>query len=153
MFVDSDISVSIHPEARRILKSQDEDLAGFAFSCIREHNRILSSNNGPIMKNAPESAVTIVQLPGWPSVCVKELRWRGWGHALKGFFRPTQGLRTFRNGWRLQRQGVNVAAALVLARRKRLGLIESEWIIMEVIPVALEMDRYLEKKIADSWHV
>jgi tRNA A-37 threonylcarbamoyl transferase component Bud32 len=147
----SEVSLKIHPEAAGILKSREEDVREFAVSCIREHNRILSTRNGSVLKNAPESAVTIVELPGSPRVCVKELRWRGWSHALKGLFRPTQGLRTFRNGWRLQDQGVGVAAPLVLARRKRFGVVRSEWVIMEVIPGALEMDRYLVKKIASSW--
>lgn len=147
----SEVSLRIHPEAPGILESREEDLAGFALSCIREHERFLSTNSGPILKNAPESAVTIVTLPGWPRVCVKELRWRGWGHALKGLFRPTQGLRTFRNGWRLHRQGIGVAAPLVLARRKSFGLVNSEWVIMEVIPGAVEMDRYLVKKTASAW--
>jgi serine/threonine protein kinase len=151
MSEDSEISLKIHPEAARILEAREEDLAEFAFSCIREHNRILSSNRGPVLKNAPESAVAIVELPGSPKVCVKELRWRGLGHALKGLFRPTQGLRTFRNGWRLHDQGASVAAPLVLARRKRFGLVRSEWVIMEVIPGALEMDRYLAKKNSSPW--
>jgi tRNA A-37 threonylcarbamoyl transferase component Bud32 len=153
MSEDDQILVKIHPEAARRLDHREEDIAEFTSSCICEHYRILSSNNGSILKNSPESAVTIVDLPDSPRVCVKELRWRGWVHALKGLFRPTRGLRTFRNAWRLQGRGVSVAAALVWASRQRFGVVTSEWVIMEVIPGAIEMDRYLVKKNALPWNL
>ncbi|HMK33838.1 MAG TPA: lipopolysaccharide kinase InaA family protein [Desulfomonilaceae bacterium] len=149
--MDDDVSLKIHPHAGSILQSREKDLSEFFFSCIREHGRILSAGDGLILKNAPESAVTIVTLADSRPVCVKEFRWRGWAHAMKGLFRPTQGARTFRNGWRLRNQGIGASAPLALASRKKCGLTESEWVIMEVIPEALEMDRYLTKKMTTPW--
>lgn len=151
--MDSDISLEIHPEASRILQSREDDVRKFAVACLQEHARLLSAKTKAVLKNAPESAVTLVELPGSPKVCVKEFRWRGWGHAAKGLFRQTQGARTFRNGWRLLEHGISAAAPLVLATRSTFGMIRSEWVIMEVIPGALEMDRYVEKRIASSWNL
>ena len=104
-----------------------------------------------MLKNAPESAVTLVSLSGFPRVCVKQFRWRGWTHALKGIFRPTQGVRTFGNGWRLLADEIPVAAPLALVREKERGLVRNEWVVMEVIPDALELDRFVLKRSASKW--
>lgn len=104
-----------------------------------------------MLKNSPESAVTLVDVPGFPRVCVKELRWRGRLHAFKGLFRSTQGVRSFRNGWKLREAGLGVASPLALITDRRLGLVRAEWVIMEVIPGAIELDRYIVKRTADGW--
>jgi tRNA A-37 threonylcarbamoyl transferase component Bud32 len=149
--MNSDVSLKIHPEAARILQSREEDVREFAVACLQEHDRTLIAKTGPILKNSPETAVTLVELPGAPKVCVKEFRWRGYRHAAKGLFRLTQGARTFRNGWRLIEHGISCPAPLVLATEKRSGLVRSEWVIMEAPVAALEMDRYLLKRMASSW--
>ena len=141
----------IHPEAARILDSDASAIPAFVLSCIAEHCRQLSSNTGAILKNSPESAVSLVDIPGFPRVCVKQFRWRGWLHALKGFFRPTQGLRTFRNGWKLFAAGITVAAPLALIREGHSGLLANEYIIMEVIPRSRELDRYLLTRMLLPW--
>jgi len=123
----------------------------FVLTCVDEHRRLLSLPTEAVRKNAPESAVTLVSLSGFSRVCVKEFRWRGWLHALKGIFRPTQGLRTFKNGWRLQADGIPVAAPLALVRQKKLGLVRKEWVVMEAIPDALELDRFVLKRMVSEW--
>jgi serine/threonine protein kinase len=145
------VSLEIHPEASTNLDRSEQDLADFVRRAIEEHTRLLLSKGRAIRKDAPESAVTLVDLPGFPEVCVKEFRWRGWFHALKGLFRPTQGLRTFRNGRRLSEMGISCACPLALVRKSTLGIVRLEWVIMEVIPGALELDRYIVKQIALGW--
>ncbi len=135
----------------RILDSDASTIPAFVRSCIEEHGRQLSSHTGAILKDSPESAVTLVDIPGFPRVCVKQLRWRGWLHALKGLFRPTQGLRTFRNGWKLLSAGIAAAAPLALVREGYLGVSANEYIIMEVIPRSQELDRYLLTRILLPW--
>jgi len=144
-------SFEIHPEASTNLNRSEQDVADFVRKAIEEHTRLLSSKSGAIRKDAPESAVTLVNLPGFPGVCVKEFRWRGWLHALKGLFRPTQGLRTYRNGRRLSQMGISCACPLALVRKSTFGIVRLEWVIMEVIPGALELDRYIVKRIALGW--
>ncbi|MEJ2718856.1 MAG: lipopolysaccharide kinase InaA family protein [Deltaproteobacteria bacterium] len=141
----------INSQAPRILDLAIKDLHQFFPLALEEHARLLSETGRSVLKNAPESAVTIVDLPGYPAVCVKEFRWRGWLHALKGLFRPTQGVRTFRNGQRLQDAGIATALPLALMRRKILGLVQSEWVVMQVIPGAVELDRYIVMKERASW--
>lgn len=120
-------------------------------AALQEHRRITASGRGTILKDAAESAVTLVELPGFPPVCVKEFRWRGLAHAAKGFFRRTQGLRTFLNGGLLIDSGFGAALPLALVRERRLGFIRAEWVIMEYIPEAREMDRYLLTRMAENW--
>ena len=131
-------SLEIHPEAPTILNRNEQDLSDFVKKAIEEHTRLLRSKSGAIRKDAPESAVTLVDLPGFPRVCVKEFRWRGWLHAFKGIFRPTQGLRTYRNGSRLSQMGISCPCPLALVRKGIAGIVRLEWVIMEVIPEALE---------------
>ena len=142
------VSFEIHPEASTNLNRNEQDMVDFVRKAIEEHTRLLRLKSGAIRKDAPESAVTLVDLPGFPGVCVKEFRWRGWRHALKGLFRPTQGLRTYRNGRRLTQMGISCACPLALVRKSTLGVVRLEWVIMEVIPGALELDRYIVKRIA-----
>ena len=144
------MSIQLNPAARALVQS-DRDLQGFITAAILEHGRLISGGGETVRKNAPESAVTLVALPGFPPVCVKEFRWRGWVHALKGLFRSTQGVRTFRNGTRLNGLGIRAAAPLALARKEMCGVAKSEWIVMEVLPGALELDRYISKKVAEGW--
>ena len=141
----------IHPETAQILNSEPRAVSDFLLSVIEHHARLLSANSKSVLKDSPESAVTLVKLSGFPTVCVKELRWRGRIHALKGFFRPTQGERSFRNGWRLREAGFGVAAPLALITDRRLGIVRGQWVVMEVIPGAVELDRYILKREAERW--
>jgi tRNA A-37 threonylcarbamoyl transferase component Bud32 len=147
----SGLSVHIHPSAGSILHAGEEDLTAFFLSALEEHKNVLGSGARTILKNAPESAVTLVEIAGFPTVCVKEFRWRGWLHALKGLFRPTQGSRTFRNGRRLNDAGVPAASPLALIAKRSLGLIRTEWVVMEVVPGAMELDRYILTRLAEPW--
>jgi GT2 family glycosyltransferase len=140
-------SAEIDPDAARILERDARDLPEFFRSALEEHRRILARGGPEIRKNARESAVTIVEIPGFPPVCVKELRPRGLLHSLKSLFRTTQGVRSFVNGRRLSEEGIGTAYPLALIRRRRWGLIAGEWIVMEVIPGALELDRFMVKML------
>lgn len=149
--VESGASVQIHREAGPILNVDPEILPGFIAHALEEHRRLISSGSPQVLKDAAESAVTRVSLPGMPSVCVKEVRWRGAAHAIKSLFRATQGVRTFANGWRLKRAGFSAACPLGLVRERRWRLVTGEWIVMEVIPRYLELDRYLVHRIRNGW--
>jgi len=145
-------STSIHPEAHFRLGIDSSKLPGFLDACVRKHQWILDGRLGPILKDSPESAVTLVDVEdGYPRVCVKELRWRGFWYALKGLLRPTHGVRTYRNGWRLIEAGIGCAAPLALFRQWRKFLVTGEWVIMEVIPETQEMDRYIVQRSQQGW--
>ena len=147
----SGLSVHIHPLAGSILNGDNDDLAPFFLAALKEHRKVLASGGPQVLKNAPESAVALADVPGFPTVCVKQFRWRGWLHALKGLFRPTQGRRTFRNGRRLNEAGISAACPLALISKKRLGLTATEWVVMEVLPGALELDRYILTRLTEPW--
>ena len=145
------LALKIHPEAWRILDCEPEVIQDLLRSALEKHRRLLSVGTESVLKDSPESAVTLVDAPGFPRVCVKELRWRGWLHAFKGIFRLTQGIRSYRNGWKLREAGFGVASPMALITDRRWGLIRSEWVVMEVIPGAVELDRYIVKRTADMW--
>ena len=144
-------SLQIHREAGAILNLDPDILPGFIAQALREHQRLISSGANQVLKNAAESAVTRVDLPNMPPVCVKEFRWRGTLHAVKSFFRPTQGKRTAVNGWRLRQAGFSAACPLAIVRKTRWGLVTAEGVVMEVIPRYLELDRYLVHRIRSGW--
>lgn len=145
------LSLKIHPQASRLLNVEADAVPKFIGACLEEHRRQLVAQSESVMKDSPESAVTLVEIADFPTVCVKEFRWRGCRHAVKGLFRTTQGLRTYRNGWRLIKAHVGAAAPLAHIREKRMGLTASEWVVMEVIPHALEMDRYILDRERQPW--
>lgn len=149
--LEQEFSVEIHSHAGDVLNLNTEQVPAVIMDSLREHARLLRTQGEPVRKDAPESAVTLVRLPGVPMLCVKEFRWRGLPHALKGLFRPTQGIRTFRNGRLLNEAGISVALPLALIRKTRVGLIHREWVVMQAIPDAMEFDRYLVKRISAGW--
>jgi serine/threonine protein kinase len=51
----------------------------------------------------------------------------------------------------LDARGIGVARPLVLIRKKFLGIARTEWIVMEVIPGALELDRHILTRVNASW--
>ncbi len=142
----------IAPNASGIPGFEHVDFSEFIPTVLDHHARIVAAGGSQLRKNAPESAVTIVEMEQGPLLCVKEFRWRGLGHALKGIFRPTQGIRTFLNGWKLHEEGVGAALPLALVRSKAKGLVRVEWVIMEVIPGGLELDRYILKRVRLPWN-
>jgi len=142
---------AFHPDACRILNRDTEQVQALVQAALEEHHRTVFEKAAELRKNAPESAVSVVDLPGGLRLCVKEFRWRGWFHAFKGLGRPTQGLRTFRNGARLEAAGVGVALPISLIRQKFLGLARKEWVLMEVIAGALELDRYILSRADVPW--
>jgi serine/threonine protein kinase len=150
---DSSERLELHPQAAAILGLDPPEVPDFIHASIAEHLKLVQEPGKAVRKNAPESAVTLVEVSGFPGVCVKEFRWRGWLHGAKGLLRPTQGLRTFRNGWRLLEAGIGAAAPLALLRKKHSGIVRTEWIVMEMIPGGMELDRFVLKGIESAWGV
>lgn len=149
--LDRNSCIRIHPKAGIVLDLAPESLPELIGQALNEHDRLIASGGPSVLKNAPESAVTRVDLANWPPVCVKELRFRGPVHALKSLVRATKGTRTFANGWRLNEAGFPAAHPLALIQRKRFKIVTGEWIVMEVIPCSIELDRYLVHRIRTEW--
>lgn len=147
------METTIAPFAEEILSAPEAQVPSLLRSALEGHRRIVANKGPGLRKDAPESAVTIVKTERGIDLCVKELRWRGTSHAMKGWFRPTQGLRTYRNGLRLRKAGIGVATPLALMREKSLGLVTGEWVVMQVVPAALELDRHIVSRSRDHWSV
>ncbi|MBM4328704.1 MAG: hypothetical protein FJ118_16245 [Deltaproteobacteria bacterium] len=143
--------IHIAPGASEFLGLDLQTMSRFCEAWLAEHQRIVEHGGPGLLKNAPETAVTVVNPPGLPGVCVKEFKWRGWRHALKGFFRATQGMRAFRNGSLLREAGIGAPRALAMIRKTTLGLAQTEWVLMEAIAGALELDRYLLTRMSAGW--
>lgn len=144
--------VEIHPHAHSVVGLPIELMPEIIERLIREHQRMISASARTVLKNAPESAVTLVALEGLPEMCVKEFRWRGYVHAAKGIVRPTQGRRTFVNGWLLNQHSVNAAYPLALVRDVRAGVVCVEWVVMESVSNSLPLDRYILRRVSMAWN-
>ncbi len=138
------------PFASEFFGRRVDQLQPLIFEIIDQHDNILKTKFERILKDASESAVTLVGIPEIPQVCVKEFRWRGWAHCLKRTLRPSQAVRSFQNGLTLKEADIDAASPLALISEIQSGVIRTEWLIMEA-PEAMELDRYLVKKIADNW--
>ncbi|MFH0823237.1 MAG: lipopolysaccharide kinase InaA family protein [Pseudomonadota bacterium] len=143
--------ITFSPAFLEITGVSEDQVRALLLQAVELHLGGLHEGKGIILKNAPESAVTIVELPGEIRVCVKEFRSRGYLYSLKSLFRPSQGIRALRNGMLLEKAGVGVARPLALICRKRFGLVTREWVIMEVLPDGLELDRYVLKRSETAW--
>jgi tRNA A-37 threonylcarbamoyl transferase component Bud32 len=141
----------IHREAAEVLGITIDEVRDFVHAAIAEHERLLLTEASTVRKDAPESAVTLVKTAGAPAVCVKEFRKRRWTHALRDFFRTTKAERSFVNGWTLYRNAIGAPRPLALLETRRRVLIESEHLIMEVIPHAREFDRFALNRIKRGW--
>lgn len=140
------------PEASEYFGCVMERFHDLCSAVIAEHERLLRDRDPAVRKDAPESAVTLVTSSGYPTVCVKQLKSRGAVHVCKSLFRPTQGMRTFRNGRLLNEAGVRAARPLILARRKWGPFVDSEWVLLEVVDDALELDRYILRRTREGRH-
>jgi glycosyltransferase involved in cell wall biosynthesis/tRNA A-37 threonylcarbamoyl transferase component Bud32 len=143
--------IASHPKGEKALTPRGVSLTESVRLILDEHRRTLGQGGPGVRKDAAESAVAIVTLAGYPRLCVKEFRWRGWLHALKGLFRATQAARTFRNGRRLLDDGIRAVLPLALVTKKRRGVRQTEWIIMEAPDDAVELDRFILKIMAAGW--
>lgn len=137
------INVLINGEAAPLLGCPPKKVGSVILSVLEQHASIAKGHHPSVCKHSPETTVTLVKIEQGPMVCVKEYHWRGLAHAAKSLLRPSHGTRTFFNGLRLREKGIDVARPLALIQRSFLGLPQTEWVVMEVIPRALELDRYL----------
>jgi tRNA A-37 threonylcarbamoyl transferase component Bud32 len=140
-----------HPKASSYFNVTTEQIHILTCDLIEFHRNAIRENPSNVLKNAPESAVTKIQSMGLPPVCIKEIRYRGFGYSLKSLLRPSQGIRTFQNGAKLDALGIPVPLPLILFRQFQNGLVHTEWIVMEVVSGALELDRYLVSRIEQGW--
>ncbi len=120
-----------------------QELDSVVWSVLKQHAEAVNRNDSSICKRSPETTVTLVRIERGPLVCVKQYHWRGFIHAAKSLFRPSHGTRTFFNGIKLHQKGIGVALPLALVQKSYLGLPHTEWVIMETVPRALELDRYI----------
>ncbi len=148
---DGNLCIKVSPCSKSIINSDPANVESVALSAIDEHDRQVQGGSGNVRKNAPESSVSIISIKDCPALCVKHFRYRGAGHAAKGLFRPTHGLRAFRSGTYLFEHGFTAAAPLSLVRKSRFKVTVEEWLVMSVVPDSKELDRYLVACTTSQW--
>ncbi len=146
-----DLEIVMLPQASTISGIPAENFREVVVRTIRNHIKILDTKVGRILKNAPETSVTIVETREAAVFCVKQFNDRGLAHRIKGVFRKPQGTRTFHNGSHLISHGIPAATPLALARKRYKGLVSIEWVIMECMVNFQELDRYLLRKFEQGW--
>ncbi|MCX5873467.1 MAG: hypothetical protein NTY51_09595 [Deltaproteobacteria bacterium] len=148
---DENISTKISPCAKSILDLPDSEIAVVALVAIDQHDRQIESGSETVKKNAPETSISIVSIPGLPVLCVKHFKDRGAGYSLKGVLRSTHGSRAFHNGAFLFERGFTAAAPVALVLKRRCRIITEEWLVMTAVPDARELDRYMVNRIKKQW--
>ena len=146
-----DLEIVTLPQASTITGIPIESFRELVISAIRNHTKIIDTKVGRILKDAPETSVTIVAPPEAPPFCVKQFNDRGLAHRIKGIFRKPHGARTYFNGTYLLSHGVPAATPLALATKRHKGLVSMEWVIMECMVNFQELDRYLLRKFEQGW--
>ncbi len=137
--------------AESFLACSRTDLNRLIPAALEAHANAIEAGGACLLKNAPESAVTRVNVSdGSAALCVKEFKWRNSRHAAKGLIRATQAIRSFRNGERLNVVGIGVARPLALIRETVWGIALREWFIMEAPNGAVELDRRMDGLSAGS---
>ncbi len=144
------ISIEISPCSQSIINLAS-DFEPIAMMAIDEHDRQIQSGSENVKKNAPETSISIVSIENCPVLCVKHFKYRGAGHATKGPFRPTHGLRAFRSGAYLFEHGFTAAAPLALIRKSLIRITIEEWLVMLAVPDSKELDRYMVDRIRKGW--
>lgn len=148
---DKKFSIQINPTSPSIVDLSLAQIEDIATAALYEHNRQVRAGSVNVKKNAPETSVSIVSLPGVPALCVKHFKNRGAGYTIKGIFRATHGVRAFQGGEDLFRRGFTLAPPIALIRNMRFGISFEEWLVMPIIPEAEELDRYMVKLIRKGW--
>ena len=148
---DNKFSIQINPTALSIVDLSLAQIEDIATAALYEHNRQVRSGSANVKKNAPETSVSIVSLPGAPELCVKHFKNRGTGYLIKGIFRATHGVRAFQGGENLFRLGFTSVPPIALIRNIRFGISFEEWLVMPILPEAEELDRYMVKLIRKGW--
>ncbi len=141
----------ISPFAKERYTLSPEEWTEKIDKAIGLHNSAIEGREGAVRKNAPESAVSIVNGPRFGNVCVKEIKWRGLAHCMKNIIRRSRGLRSFQNSSKLIDSGIRPAAVIALRRVKQFGVVTSEYIIMEKPDHYFELDRHVTKRIQERW--
>ncbi len=102
---DNKFSIQVNPTSLSIVDLSLAQIEDIATAALYEHNRQVRSGSVNVKKDAPETSVSIVSLPGAPALCVKHFKNRGTGYTIKGIFRATHGVRAFQGGEDLFRRG------------------------------------------------
>jgi serine/threonine protein kinase len=150
---DNKFCIQVNPSSVSIVDLSLAQIEDIATAALYEHNRQVGSGSANVKKNALETSVSIVSLPGAPALCVKHFKNRGTGYTIKGIFRATHGVRAFQGGEDLFRLGFTLAPPIALIRNMRFGISFEEWLVMPILPKAEELDRYMVKLIRKGWPI
>lgn len=145
------MSIEISPCSQSIIGLGPENIEAIALSAIDEHHRQIQGGSGNVRKNAPETSVSIVSIPDFPTLCVKRFKYRGINYSIKGLFRNTHGFRALHSGAYLFEHGFTEAGPLAIIRKSRFKVTIEEWLIMLAIPDSKELDRYMVNRIREGW--
>ena len=145
------MSIEISPCSQSIIGLGPENIEAIALSAIDEHHRQIQGGSGNVRKNAPETSVSIVSIPDFPTLCVKRFKYRGINYSIKGLFRNTHGFRALHSGAYLFEHGFTEAGPLAVIRKSRFKVTIEEWLIMLAIPDSKELDRYMVNRIREGW--
>ena len=115
---------------------------------VQKHRAMIEENPASLVKNAPESIVSLVKTGG-KKVCVKQFRYPHWFDRLKENFRPSKGLKAWIAGNGLHVRGVPSLEVMAYAERRDGFGVREGFLLMEASEGGQELDRYLLNGFGD----
>jgi len=115
---------------------------------VQKHRAMVEENPAGLLKNAPESIVSLVTTGG-ERVCVKQFRYPRWLDRLKENFRPSKGLKAWISGNGLRVRGVPSLKVMAYAERRSGFGVREGFLLMEASEGGQELDRYLLNGFGD----
>jgi serine/threonine protein kinase len=115
---------------------------------LQRHRAMVEENPASLLKNAPESIVSLVTTGG-EKVCVKQFRYPRWIDRLKENFRPSKGLKAWIAGNGLRVRGVPSLKVMAYAESRNGFGVREGFLLMEASEGGQELDRYLLNGFGD----
>ena len=115
---------------------------------LQKHRAMVEEDPAGLLKNAPESIVSLVT-SGGESMCMKQFLYPRWLDRLKENFRPSKGLKAWIAGNGLRVRGVPSLKVMAYAEKRSGFGVKEGFLVMEASEGAQELDRYLLKGFGD----
>jgi tRNA A-37 threonylcarbamoyl transferase component Bud32 len=110
----------------------------------------LAQRPAAVLKQSSKSAVTMHELDGHGSVCVKAYRWLGPWYAIKSLLVPSRPLKCWKAGHGLLVRGLDTPQPLALLQRTWGPVVTESFLITRFLPGAVELNTYVRERLAED---
>jgi tRNA A-37 threonylcarbamoyl transferase component Bud32 len=116
---------------------------------VRRHEAVIHEKPDDLLKQSPESVVSLVKMGGEGKICVKQFQYPQFIDRFKENFRNSKGVKAWIAGNGLNIRGIPSLKVLACVERREGFGIKESFLLMETSEQGQEMDRYLFKGFGD----